>query len=142
MTPTGPLQLLNNNSLERQPPATAPTETKSVSGAVANLPRPAPVATDSDRFDWIDNGAIITHDQPGIAIYLNGYGQACIRQEARGYDEEDPFIVVNLESLPAVIAALQDLLPAHEGEAGQQPRDTTAAQRQRRYRERHRNGGA
>jgi hypothetical protein len=66
---------------------------------------PSP-AVGSDKFDWADDKDIIVRAQPALAIYENPNGHVVIRQEAREYEDEDPFITIAPEYLDRVITRL------------------------------------
>ena len=56
-------------------------------------------------FDWSDDSAVVLREQPATAVYFNPRGQVVIRQQGEVFDD-DPFVFFNVESLPALIAAL------------------------------------
>ena len=71
---------------------------------------PAPAENQDDRdFDWRDDSAIVIHEQPKTAVYLNGHDQVVIRQQ--GWPEDDAWVYVSRENLPALIRELQSYLP-------------------------------
>jgi len=100
----------------------------------------------SDNFDWCDKpDLIIVPSQPAIAIYLNPHDAVVIRQEGHYGPDEDQWVYVTKENVPRLVQALLEaagyetattygeplMLPA--------PKDKTAAERMRRYRNKHRN---
>ena len=123
--------------------------------------------SESDTFCWLNNEDICVPEQQPVAVYLNPAGDVVIRQP-RGDMEEDDFVVVSPSNATRLLWALIDAagLPyqlievlekggfadverapiraASPGSAAP-PRpksDATAAERQKRYRERLRNGGS
>ena len=65
----------------------------------------------SDDFKWEpENEAVIVAQQQAIAIYINPWGQVVIRAGAADYGEEDAFVVVSPEHVPALIAKLTAIL--------------------------------
>jgi hypothetical protein len=57
-----------------------------------------------------DNEDLVVPEQPAIAIYQNSWGQVVIRQEGDWNDDEDEYIRIGPQSLPAVIGRLQAFL--------------------------------
>jgi hypothetical protein len=122
------------------------------------------------EFDWNPNRdedhSIVVRGQPAIAVYLNPHDEVVIRQEGQYDPSEDNFVYVTkpnalivakavLEAAridvefigPSVAKLITDRTDidweaANEAfnETEAKPKDRTAAERQRRYRERHRNG--
>jgi hypothetical protein len=77
----------------------------------------APIATAPyrDDFDWSpENEAVIMPTQQAIAVYFNRWGQIVIRAEGADGDE-DVFIAIAPEHLPAVIAKLSAILKERAG---------------------------
>lgn len=97
------------------------------------------VVQTSQDFDWAaaDN-LVICQEQPKTVIYENPAGQLVIRQQ--NWPDDDAYVFFNLEHLPKLIAELQAIVEL-EGITTSPGSDKTAAARQKRYRERHRNGG-
>ena len=96
-----------------------------------------------DDFDWDAADVDIPH-QARITVYTNPDGHIVIRQEGDWYRKDDPWIVVlpeNAQRLVDAILALAEPVPATPL-ALPAPADRTAAERQRRYRKRHRNGSS
>lgn len=108
--------------------------------------------SNSRDFDWIDSAEdVVVPEQAAIAVYLNPRGDVVIRQQAQYHPDEDTWIVVAPDRAQAVADAIveaarlavyhpedDELAPPAERTAAV-PKDPTAAERQRRYRERHRN---
>lgn len=104
----------------------------------------------AEDFDWQDDPSIICREQAATAVYSNVHGAVVIRQ-AQAWDENsDTLIILEPACARRAARAILELLAALDGrrtaeankiddEAEQQP--STNALRQRRYRERHRNGG-
>jgi hypothetical protein len=91
----------------------------------------------------------VVRHQPAIAVYRNPHDEVVIRQQDQYDDSHDHFVFITKDNVLKVvermlavagIEMLMDwlaeplLLPA--------PKDRTAAQRQRRYRNKHRNGAS
>jgi hypothetical protein len=96
-------------------------------------------------FDWIDSAEdVVVPEQAAIAVYLNPKGDVVIRQAGQYHPDEDNWIVVAPDHAPRVAEAILEaagLAVYHpEDDQAAEPKDRTAAERQRRYRERHRNG--
>lgn len=107
---------------------------------------------DTDTFDWSDSENVIARSQLAVAVYPNRYGDAVIRSERDEFHQEDTTIIVPRHRIAALIERLQELRDAAELDVAAQreaapsvapsaPKDPTNAERQRRYRERKRNGG-
>lgn len=64
-----------------------------------------------EEFDWCaTNGDVIVPEQRRIAIYVNAWGQAVIKEERNWDQEEDWFICISKEFLPEVIAKLRSIV--------------------------------
>ena len=98
---------------------------RSPSGTVAAaMPTVADLADDgppiarapySDDFKWEpENEAVIVAEQRAIAVYRNPWGQVVIRASASEYGDEDSFVVVSPEHVPALIAKLTAILKETE----------------------------
>lgn len=91
-------------------------------------------------FDW--KADTVVGSQLAIAVYKNHDGDIVIRQEMAPYNDEDGFVFVRPENATYLAAALMAL--AEPDTAPQlalpAPADRTAAERQRRHRDRKRNG--
>lgn len=61
---------------------------------------------DSYRFDWANDDAVVLAEQPALAVYRNKFGTIAIRQEASWDRDEDSFVFVQANNVPAVIHAL------------------------------------
>ena len=94
-------------------------------------------------FDWQEDPDIIVSQQLAIAIFWNKRGNVTILQEKDWCDESDTIITVAPEHLQAVIDNLVELAGQQRPGPAPSPtqRDTTAAERQRRYRQRKKVGG-
>ena len=97
-------------------------------------------------FDWSDV-VIVVAEQPATACYLNPAGDIVLRQRGADRDDDDPFLWFAPEHAAAIAkaileaAALSATAPATEPtQRPSKAKDPTAAERQKRYRERHRNG--
>lgn len=92
-------------------------------------------------FDWNRKDApVVLQQQRKTAIYMNPASDVVIRQEADWDEENDPFVVIGAQNLRRVIASLTELADEIEGgerqPADRPTKDPTAADRQRRRRER------
>jgi hypothetical protein len=94
---------------------------------------------------WDDEDPIIS-EQPPTWLYWNQHGQIVRRQRQSGYyEDEDPFLFLSIENVPKLIQALQMKLAESAGAEGDLPeprieaevarRPLTAAERQRRRRD-------
>jgi hypothetical protein len=92
-------------------------------------------------FDWYgDSESVVVRHQPAIAVYLNPHGEVVIRQE--GQYDEDHWIYVTRDNALKVAQAILEA-PDKDCEAEpllSAPKDKTAAERMRRYRNKRRNG--
>ena len=89
-------------------------------------------------FDWNGDDAVVIREQPATAVFKNARGQIVVRQQGEVF-EDDPYVVVDL-------GFVQRLVDAILAEAGINqstplrlppplPKDKTAAERQRRRRD-------
>lgn len=60
----------------------------------------------SDDFNWNDLDAVVARDQPAVACYQNPFGQVVVRRRRHWDEDEDCFIHLNPESVPAVVLAM------------------------------------
>jgi len=101
----------------------------------------------SAEFNWHHDDSVAVRDQPGIAVYRNSVGDITIRQrgdvDPETYEENDTIVTVtgrNAAALGRAILALAEPDSAPPQLALPAPTDRTAAGRQRRYRDRKRDG--
>ncbi|PAY07169.1 hypothetical protein CK489_15325 [Bradyrhizobium sp. UFLA03-84] len=75
-----------------------------------------------DEFNWrVENSDVVVPDQRATAVYVNGWGQAVIRQERAWDEERDTFVVIDHAHLPTLIAALMkiaDVAPVRDDSPG------------------------
>jgi hypothetical protein len=97
--------------------------------------------TPPEDFDWADVAEqMVQQEVQQVAIYDNENGDVVIRQRQWWDEERDTIIVIARGNVEAVIAAMRAAVG--------QPAETTpkvplsAAERQRRYRDKHRNGSS
>jgi len=114
--------------------------------------------SETERFDWAGDDAVIVPAQRALAVYANPRGDVVIRAERDEYEEDDPFICVAPANALAVARAMIEaaglgpvefVRPLGGGgyedieapdvsplalPAPAQPKDKTAAARARRYR--------
>jgi hypothetical protein len=93
----------------------------------------------SESFRWCNDETVVVRTQMAIAIYLNPYGELVIRQEGQMHPDEDVWVVIAPDNVPAVIEAMQEAIGTADAPATV-TKDPTAANRQRRHRDRHRDG--
>jgi hypothetical protein len=62
-----------------------------------------------DDFDWTDKDSVVVPSQEAIAIYENAAGNVVIRVQRAWNEDEDAFIVIARDNLPAVIEALKKI---------------------------------
>ena len=104
--------------------------------------------TDSHNFDWYsDDGetSIVVRHQPATAAYTNPHGEVVIRQQDQ-YGDEDDFVYVTKDNALKVAQAILSLAGIEvaltrldDGGLDEPlllsaPKDKTAAERMRRYR--------
>ena len=66
-----------------------------------------------EDFQWSpENEDVIVPEQRSIAVYKNRWDQAVIRCERGWNDDDDTWIIISMESVPAVIAKLRALVDA------------------------------
>lgn len=68
----------------------------------------------SDDFEWHgpEATAVVVRHQPAIAVYRNVDDDVVVRQRG-DYPDEDQFVIVSMDCLPTLIAALQrEITPA------------------------------
>ena len=101
----------------------------------------------SPEFDWnprndTDHSIVVRH-QPAIAVYINPHDDVVIRQQDQYDDSDDHFVFVTKGN---VLKVAQWMLEVAGVEAKPQPlmlpkpEPLSGAERQRRYRDEHRNG--
>ena len=90
----------------------------------------------ADDFDWHDNVRVVVRQQDAIAVYANPFGHIVIRQKGDGFDD-DVWIVIAPGNAAAVAAAIIGEVRREAGDGHPEPKeDSTAAARQKRYRQR------
>jgi hypothetical protein len=109
---------------------------------------------DDDPFDWndLEPEDIVGQAPAEVAAYLNPQGDLVIRGRAGDWERDDAVIVISRAYVPALIERVASLYGmeataiSHEPAALPPPappvrRDRTAAERQRRFRERRNQAG-
>jgi hypothetical protein len=107
--------------------------------------------TELPDFDWSNDDSVVLRDQPAVAIYSNKFQQVVIRCERTWDQEEDVVVLVDFAHAILETAGHGDIefiRPSRGGfvdvdQADDElpgPKDKTAGERQRRYRNKHRNG--
>lgn len=110
-----------------------------------------PIDPHDSSFDWNDRESVTVPEQLAVAIYRNPYGAVVIRQERAWDEDSDIYIIIQPENAEAVANAIlreAGVMIDHgaanaafnDFQTRDGSRDNTNAERQRRYRERHRNG--
>jgi hypothetical protein len=103
----------------------------------------------SDEFNWRevdDNECIIVRHQPAIAVYLNPHGGVVIRQEGHYGPDEDQCIFITRDNVPTLTHALLEAAGFETADTFGEPlvlpksEPLSAAERQRRYRNKKRDG--
>lgn len=84
------------------------TQSKAITVQPAQISEPVTAAAD-DVFEWNGDSTILP-EQQAVAAYYNNAGDLVIRQERSWDREEDSFVFVSRESIPAFIERLTDLL--------------------------------
>ena len=96
--------------------------------------------TDSRPFDWdADRNDVCCPEQHAIAVHTNGEDNVVIRQRDP-WGDDDTIIVVMSDYAPALAKAVLEAAGHDNAITASQAKDRTGAERQRRYRERHRDG--
>ena len=92
-------------------------------------------------FDWTRDDSIVVPEQQAIAVFTNVHGRIAILQKGDYHPDEDVVIVVNRKNAAQLARAILALAePDAAPLALPAPTDKTAAERQRRHRDRKRNG--
>jgi hypothetical protein len=91
----------------------------------------------TNEFDWnSDAVTVVARTQQAIAVYQNLHGAVVIREQ-QGWDEDaDTIIVIQPEHARAVAAAILSAAGLATDRSPRPPKDPTAANRQRRRRDR------
>lgn len=100
------------------------------------------------EFDWIEGADhVVVPAQRPVAVHQNPYGDIVIRHPQDWDENKDPCVVIpRREALAVVRAILKEAGIQEEPtspslcDGSDSPKDSTAAARQKRYRERRRNG--
>ena len=101
-------------------------------------------ADEGRAWDWTDDaGDVVVPEQPAVAVYLNPKGDVVLRQRGDVFDD-DSWIWFGSEHAIAIAGAIleaagiaPELAPGPATSCGDtRPKDSTAARRQKRYRER------
>jgi hypothetical protein len=96
--------------------------------------------SDDKEFSWRDDATVVLQEQPATAVYVNPSGNIVIRQNGDSMQEYHQFVFVRPENVPSLVDAIlgaarlqvaAEDAPAHHSDA--KPKDSTAAERQRRH---------
>ena len=90
----------------------------------------------SADFQWASDEDVIVREQSAIAVYANRQGGIVIRQERAWDEDSDVFIVIQPVFAATVASSIMRALGDNAPLALPAPSDSTAAERQRRYRQR------
>jgi hypothetical protein len=101
------------------------------------------------EFDWnpdndTDHSIVVRH-QPAIAVYLNPHDELVIRQQDQYDDSDDHFVFITEDNVLRVVERMLEAAGIEMATAGAEPlllpppKDKTAAERVRHYRNKHRN---
>jgi len=95
----------------------------------------------ADLFDWTENEDVVVRTQMGIAIFENVRGEICVRQEGMFHPDEDQWITFGRDNAAAIARRILEVarvdLQSPDRVALRAPKDRTAAERQRRRRDKH-----
>ena len=92
----------------------------------------------SVEFDWSDGALNIPiPEQPATCVYTNPRGMIVVRQAGQYHQDEDAWLIIAPQNVPALVAALLQEADVGDGVENSST-DSTAAARQRRYRQRRR----
>lgn len=103
----------------------------------------------SGDFDWNETESVIVPEQAATAVYFNNAGQIVIRQKGDPYDDEDHWFLFAPANAAILARRILEMVAYEDGRQtarqlydGDDHADSknTNAERQRRYRVRHRNG--
>jgi hypothetical protein len=108
------------------------------------------MTSDSTEFSWHDCGDdLVVPEQQAVAVFWNPRGELVIRQKADFYPDEDHYVIVhpgNIRKLAHRLLLEADSLEDGADEQPKErlalapPKDPTATERQRRHRQRQRDG--
>lgn len=100
------------------------------------------------EFNWVEGADhVVVQAQRPVAVHLNPYGDVVVRHLRDWDEDQDPCVVIPQRDALAVARAIlkeagiaDEPAPPSRTAAPNSPKDSTAADRQKRYRERRRNG--
>jgi hypothetical protein len=103
----------------------------------------------SPEFDWNPSSdtehSIVVRHQPAIAVYLNPHDEVVVRQQDQYDESDDHFVFITKDNVPKVVERMLELagleMATHAAPLMlPKPEPLSGAERQRRYRNKHRNG--
>lgn len=65
-----------------------------------------PATTPEQTFDWDNDDSVVVARQMAIAVLQNERGDVVIRQESQDPHEDEAYVLVRPENVPALIDAL------------------------------------
>jgi hypothetical protein len=64
-----------------------------------------------DDFRWtVDNADVVLWEQPTTAVYRNSRNQIVVRQERDAQTEDDPYVVIAVHNVDALIVGLRKVV--------------------------------
>ena len=101
------------------------------------------------EFDWnpsrdTDHSIVVRH-QPAIAVYTNPHDEVVVRQQDQYDESDDHFVFITKDNVRKVAERIMEVAGIEVATLAEPlllapPKDATAAERMRRYRNRKRNG--
>jgi hypothetical protein len=99
-------------------PANTPTQTDMPTAPTIKSEEDAVVRTnqicdagDNRKFKWEpENEDVLTPAQQALAVYINAWNQIVIRQEAYWNENDDSYVFIGAQHVPALIKKLQELV--------------------------------
>jgi len=101
-----------------------------------------------DGFDWLGEEPVV-QEQLATTVYMNDRGELVIRQKADAYDEGDTIVLLALDNAAALAHRILETVASRRGrqcaeaiyaEVEEALQPNSNAERQRRHREKKRNG--
>lgn len=66
---------------------------------------------EDDDFRWtVDNASVVLWEQPATAVYRNSRSQIVVRQERDAQTEDDPYVVIAVHNVDALIVGLRKVM--------------------------------
>jgi hypothetical protein len=68
-------------------------------------------ASNDGNFKWEpENADVLLPAQQALAVYINPWGQIVMRQEAYWNEDDDSYVIIGTQHVPALIKKLQELI--------------------------------